>query len=261
MDQYNCYKTDFLVGITERGDAGLDFSWTEGIHAVEYAVIISKCANKKLEDALLKYKDKVIYHATCTGLGGTLLEPNVPSIKDKFIHIKNLLFKGFPADQVVIRIDPIFPKIWEEKLNKNLNINYLNNLREILYLAESLGIKRIRYSFLDCYKHVLKRLETVNKNFIFDEPWNLCYKNEFRLDKINKNFEFETCCEHDVPPWHKTGCISKKDLEILKRKDLKFTGHSKQRMLCLCPGNKFELLDHRHPCTNNCTYCYWKDNR
>ena len=79
-------KTNFKFGITERGDAGLDLTWTDRIHAVEGAVIISKCANLEFSQALLNYREKIIYHSTCTGFGGTLFEPNVPSVDEKFKH-------------------------------------------------------------------------------------------------------------------------------------------------------------------------------
>lgn len=254
-------KTGFKFGITERGDAGLDLSWVNRLNAVEAAIIISKCANAKLEKALLDNKEKLIYHATCTGLGGTLLEPNVPTVKEKFNHLRNLIYQGFPAEQVVVRIDPLFPKIWEDKLNRILNINYFNILNSILKMTESLGIKRIRYSWLDCYPHVLKRLKLINTEFIFDESWNLCQETEFNLEEMNRNLDYETCCEHVSPLWQNVGCISNKDLKILKRNDLRFTGMSLQRIGCKCPGNKLELLNNKFRCENKCSYCYWKDKR
>lgn len=252
-------KTDFKFGITERGDAGLDLSWVDRIHAVDAAIIISKCANRDLEDALLNYSEKLIYHATCTGLGGTLIEPNVPNLNEKFNHIKNLIYRGFPAEQIVVRIDPIFPKIWEEKLNRILNINYFNSLKEILNLTESLGIKRVRYSWLDCYPHVMKRLKSLNAEFIFDESWNLNYESEFILENMNKNLEYETCCEVKSPIWQKLGCISNKDLKCLGLNHHRFSGMSLQRYGCKCPGNKLELLNGKYQCENKCAYCYWKD--
>ena len=50
-----------------------------------------------------------------------------------------------------------------------------------------------------------------------------------------------------------------KDLKILNKNNLRFTGISKQRLGCLCPGNKLELLNHKYRCDNKCVYCYWKD--
>ena len=76
---------------------------------------------------------------------------------------------------------------------------------------------------------------------------------------MNRNLEYETCCEFECPPWQKVGCISNKDLKILNKNNLRFTGISKQRLGCLCPGNKLELLNHKYRCDNKCVYCYWKD--
>jgi DNA repair photolyase len=252
-------KTNFKFGITERGDAGLDLSWVDRIDSVECAIIISKCANDNLKNALLKFKDKIIYHATCTGLGGTSFEPNVPSINDKFTHIRELIWNGFPVEQIVIRIDPLFHLYWEEKLNRVLNINYLNNIKEILQRTESLGIKRVRYSFLDYHPHILKRLKKLNSELIFDKSWNLDYNNEINLEQLNRNLQYEACCESCVPIWQNVGCISNVDLNILKRNDLRFSGNSLQHYNCKCPGNRLELLNNKYRCQNGCVYCYWKD--
>lgn len=252
-------KTDFKFGITERGDAGLDLTWVDRIHAVEGAIIISKAANVNFAHALLDYREKIIYHATCTGFGGTIFEPNVPTIDEKFKHLQYLIDQGFPKEQIVVRIDPLFPSMWENKINKILNINYFNTIKEILDRTESIGIKRIRYSYLDCYPHVLKRLKLLNTELVFDKPWILYHNNEFLLEEMNKNLEYETCCEFECPPWQKLGCISNKDLKILNKKNLRFTGCSTQRVGCRCPGNKLELLNHRIECNHKCVYCYWKD--
>ena len=252
-------KTNFKFGITERGDAGLDLTWTDRIHAVEGAIIISKCANLEFSQALLNYREKIIYHSTCTGFGGTLFEPNVPSVDEKFKHLKYIIDQGFPAEQIVVRIDPLFPLMWEEKINRVLNINYFNILNDILLRTESLGIKRVRYSYLDCYPHVLERLKKLNAELVFNIPWTLRHKNEFLLEEMNRNLEYETCCEFECPPWQKVGCISNKDLKILNKNNLRFTGISKQRLECLCPGNKLELLNNKYRCDNKCVYCYWKD--
>jgi DNA repair photolyase len=256
MNDFTTLNTKFKFGITERGDAGLDLSWADRIHAVECAIIISKAANDEFTDLLLEHQDKIIYHATCTGFGGTKFEPNVPSIDEKFDHIRKLIWNGFPAKQIVVRIDPLFPMQWRKEIDSMLNINYLYNIKDILARTESLGIERVRYSYLDFYPHVNKRFKEIDFNFT---PWTVDIKNEIRLNEINPNLKYESCGEYLAPPWEKVGCISNEDLRILNRTDLKFTGHSKQRIECKCPGNKLELLNHKTRCDHKCVYCYWKD--
>ena len=66
-------------GITEAGDAGLDFSWADKL--LDGNIIITKhltTKNTQLLKLLIENQDKIILHATCTGFGGTKMEPNVP---------------------------------------------------------------------------------------------------------------------------------------------------------------------------------------
>ena len=240
------------------GDAGLDLSWQDRIGATVGSIIISKAANEQFEEALLKYKDKVIYHATCTGLGGTIIEPNVPSMQEKLNHILRLINKGFPVSHIVIRIDPLFPKPMIDVINKNCGINYIGNLKTILNFAEQNGIERIRYSYLDLYNHSLKRLAKLTSEFIIDKNYIFDYDSEIQLETIKPGLLYGACAEYNVPEWHKVGCISNEDLTVLGL-FAKFSGKSKQRMFCRCPGNKLELLNHKHRCAHKCVYCYWKD--
>lgn len=99
---------NMLIGITERGDAGVDFSWEYSIrnHEVDAAVLITKFITQKFLEKVLKLHQegyKIIVHATCTGYGGTELEPNVPDFTSQLTMIKMLLDDGFPAEQRAVR--------------------------------------------------------------------------------------------------------------------------------------------------------------
>ena len=66
-------------GITERGDIAFDENWIGKIStSVQAAVLISKgLPTPKGIEEIKKHKDKIIFHATNTGYGGTKIEPNV----------------------------------------------------------------------------------------------------------------------------------------------------------------------------------------
>jgi len=204
------------VGITERGDAGLNFTWVNKLLPAN--IIISKRINDDLIKILIANKNKIILHVTCTGFGASALEPNVPSKLWTKIQVDTLIEQGFPTEQIVLRIDPIIPT------NRGLI-----TAEGIMKLFEGIGIKRLRYSFIDMYSHVKYRFK----------------------DK----YEFEACGE-DTP--HKLGCISQKDFDILKIDD-KVTVLGKQRDSCLCAAGKTELLSSKKQCWHGCVYCYWKD--
>jgi hypothetical protein len=73
------------------------------------------------------------------------------------------------------------------------------------------------------------------------------------------------CCAEGVygqaiPPHMHIGCVSPKDTSVLKlNPDVVFGGANNQRNKCLCCSAKKELIPVRHPCPNDCVYCYWKN--
>ena len=131
------------IGITERGDAGIDFSWEKKLDKTAFSIIITKKINDVLIDKLLAHKDKIILHMTCTGMGGTLIEPNVSSPEFTLCKIKELIKRGFPKEQIVLRVDPIIP-----------TAEGIMTARKVLEIFGDVGIKRCRISFLDMYSHV-----------------------------------------------------------------------------------------------------------
>lgn len=254
---------DFKFGITNQGDAGLDFSWTKRMKNVIGAVIISKAANDELIDKLLEYKDKVIYHATCTGLGGTEFEPNVPTVEEKFNHIKKLINCGFPKKQIVVRIDPLLPMLWIDPFNKLFKIDYISILENILSMTEAFGIERVRYSYLNVSKKLLTELQHTSHEFVNLPNTVQNNRDEIQLALMNPSLEYEACSENIAPPFQQIGCVSDKDLQILGL-NLKYTCDFETKVrrhnkCCRCAANRLELiLVDKFKCDHNCKYCYWK---
>ena len=235
----------FKIGVTERGDAGLDFSWIDKLYSAN--IIISKNLNDTLIDNLIKNKDKIIFHMTCTGYGNTILEPNVPNVLYNRKQIDKLIDLGFPVKQIVLRIDPIIPT------DKGMSTVEL-----ILNMFKDSNIKRVRFSFLEVYSHIKPRfikagLSLPYNNFV--APLNMRVKAIRILKLWQYDYEFESCAE-DTP--YQLGCVSQKDLDILGLTEhIKVSGY--QRKGCLCANNKTELLNNKYKCTHGCLYCYWKD--
>lgn len=244
----------YRIGITERGDASLSYKWKDGIDSTIASILITKNVTAKFIEEVLKYKNKVIIHATVTGWGGTRIEPNVPSYEHSYSQIRKLISLGFPSNQIVLRIDPIFTT--EEGLQR---------VDKVLSLYSDLGLNRVRFSFLDKYKHVVEKFlaEGIDNKlpmYSFNKPYPFNIKQTFKIfDKYKGDYIFEACSEQI--PYNDNvfsiGCISKLDLDILNI-DIELEGSSFQRSGCICPANKFELLSDRHPCAHNCLYCYWK---
>ena len=118
---------------------------------MDFAILITKNINDRFIKEVLKVKDKVIIHATITGMGGSVIEPRVPPVFISIGQIKRLVEAGFPASQIVLRVDPIIP-----------TTKGIKTATSVLDAAEGLGIKRCRISILDMYNHVKARFKNAN---------------------------------------------------------------------------------------------------
>ena len=239
------------IGMTETGDVAFDLSVFDRLYLGN--IIITKRLTDKLIEKLIEHKDKVILHLTCTGMGGSKVEPFVPTVEQTYQKFCKLLEGGFPVNQVVLRIDPIVPT--EKGMNTALKVIDI-------FFQNDHGIKRVRVSSMDMYPHVKERFEKAG----FPIPYNsfhapVSVRHEMvrvfeRLGQ-EKGFIVEVCGEPDLPS---TSCLSQKDIDILGLTDtIQLVGNAGQRGHCSCPGNKKQLIvGELHRCKNACEYCYLK---
>lgn len=236
------------VGITERGDAALDLSWEGKMGQVAGAVLITKnCSSKAFLQAVARNKDRVIVHTTITGNGNSFIEPNVPHPDEVMKGVWELAGIVGP-ERIVLRIDPIIPN----KAGRSWISYLINNMPK--------GVRRVRFSIIDNYKHVGQRgLHLPWQGFHAPEHLVADVVNDFL--EYSEYIDIESCGEtYEVIPKHwKIGCISEKDLQILginySPQQLKI---GKQRVSCKCLSIKQELLNNRAQCQHGCIYCYWK---
>lgn len=238
------------IGITEAGEIAFNLDVFDNIY--DCNIIITKRLTDKLIEKLVQYKDNIILHLTCTGYGSTVVEPFVPSVKETHDKFLKLISNGFPVEQVVLRIDPIIPT--EKGINTSLSVieEFKND-----------GIKRVRFSVIDMYKHVKQRFTDKGLTLPYDtfhSPYTV--RNEIfeRIKALGEKYHFcvEACGE---PGIESVSCVSIKDLEILGLSDkIVLKGEKGQRKTCHCPSNKKELIKGKpHRCENKCLYCYWKN--
>lgn len=244
------------IGITERGDASLDLSWKRKLDLVDGVILITKKITPAFILEVNSAETPIIVHATCTGWGGSWLEPNVPNYIYQLGGICALIASGFPKENIVLRIDPIIP-----------TAEGIQRAEEVIIKAKELGLLpniRIRISILDEYPHVRERLKASGH-----EPF---YGGRFQPDKALTNKVgkmlckhdaiFETCAENNlfngINVVHK-GCVDKKDLKLMGLATSETSINPQGRAGCLCLSCKTELLSNKHRCAHGCLYCYWKD--
>lgn len=264
------------IGITERGDASIDYQWKGKLPSVDGAILITKNLTDQFIDTVIKcYEngDKLIVHATCTGWGGTDFEPNVPDYKTQLHQLKKLINKGFPADHCVLRIDPIFP-----------TLSGLKRVMEVIHEFEKqqTGIQRIRISIYDEYNHVKERLKVAGYNPCYGKNFHASPKQMESVANALRQFsyctyshhgqvtmrnQFETCAEDLLVKryphsFKQVGCVSNKDIELMGLEPvLNKEENGQQRTGCHCLTCKTELLTNKYRCPNQCIYCYWKDKK
>lgn len=237
------------VGITESGEIAFNLDVFDNLRNAN--IIITKRLTDKLIDKLAEYKDKIILHLTCTGMGGTKIESFVPTVEVTFKKFKKLIGDGFPIEHVVLRIDPIVPT------EKGVN-TAINTLETFI----PTGIKRVRFSILDMYKHVKERFNDASIPLPFEDfhsPLDVRKQIYNRLLGYSNvyGFDLEVCGE---PGINSIPCLSQKDIDILGLTNtIKLVGSAEQRKFCGCPANKHEILkDKPHQCNNRCLYCFWR---
>lgn len=236
------------IGITERGDAAIDLSWK--YHTKTPKILIIKDPHNLIELCSMKDFKNAIIHCTITGLGGTLIEPNVKPPEVSIEAYKKLVHE-FGPERVVLRVDPLFVS----------EPDILQTQYEII----KQNISRVRISFLDLYKHIIPRFLAI------DKPLNasIYYNNEqqsihaplpLRLERLKEIQEIksdvEICGEPGISC---TGCVSIRDIVALRLTPILFNlNKGNQRPCCNCIAAKFELLSTKGQCPHGCVYCYWR---
>ena len=164
-----------------------------------------------------------------------------------------LLDKGFPISHVVLRVDPIVPT--EKGIETALGV---------ITAFSGLGIKRLRFSFLDNYKHVKKRFKEEGIKELyggeFHAPLQLRKEYAAKIEEVAHDGGFESVEACGEPGIESISCLSQRDIDILGLTDkITLEGSAEQREGCGCPANKSELLRLRpHRCEHKCLYCYWR---
>lgn len=237
------------IGITEGSDPSVETSnWQKWVFDYKKpAILISKDPWQMFKHLKDHPEANVINHCTITGLAGTELEPNTPSV-DTSIRGFFALAKIFGPERVVLRIDPIFP--YRKYLTNAIAVHKtVSESWKNQYPDNKL---RVRISFMDMYPHVQAKFAKLN----IEIPWGT----DFHAPLARRSLVWrhlgqpEVCGEPDMAV---TGCISNLDLDILgvKKRTTAVTG---QRRACACLALKRELQLRRGHCSFKCIYCYWR---
>jgi len=234
--------------ITERGEIAYQlrdaaFRFVANATSDDALMVITKCINnEELQHFLVDMKVRTIVHATITGFGGSFVEPGVCSPPEAVEGIYNLIHMGFPASQIVLRVDPIIP-----------TDRGIATAMEVVDMCPA-AVGRIRFSFIDGYPGIKETLPWKT----FHSPIECQEKAITALYKHAGDRTLEACGEPQLK--YNQGCISNIDYDILGfPRPLEM--RKGQRKGCMCLGTKTELLTKPVKCPNGCIYCYYNLGR
>ena len=258
------------IGFTERGDGGLDLSWTRRLNEVDGVIVVTKnLTHPKTRDAILKASEQVpiIVHATTTGMGSSPIEPCVPHPTQQLDALASLIEAGFPVERVVLRVDPIIP-----------TSECVHAAGSVIAGAIQRGIlpgARLRISVIDGYPHVSQRFREAGLKPFYEDGRRQPNEEELRLvagmlaHYIPKAGGVAYACAEPVLSamcadmginLQAQGCLSVQDLELMgidpALAPTRVNGQNRHG--CLCLTCKTELLSRRKPCPHGCLFCYWR---
>lgn len=248
------------IGITETFDPCFVPDWETKL--LDANIIISKELTDEMIEKLLIVQDKVIFHHTVTGFGGTEFEPGVKLPEVEFVQFKKLIERGFPLSHYVLRVDPIL--CFSESHMKTVLV-VLDMWKSYLITQDT--TLRCRISIVDIYDHVRQRLKDEAN---FEVPWQGFHAPKVVFDHVINSlkpytdiFDFEACAETQqrMPSdfIHYCGCASYADLMLLDKEISEYGYPEKgQRKECMCLAKKQILGVKPGRCQHRCAYCFWK---
>ncbi len=127
-----------IVSYYKSGDPTRDKSWISKLTDIN--IIRTKRITDEFIDICLKNKHRIYLHVEISGMGQTIFEPNIPSVKQIRDKIIELIKCGFPQKQILIVINPI--------LQNDNGLNAVKLLLRIFTEFKPLYVRRMRFKLL-----------------------------------------------------------------------------------------------------------------
>jgi len=222
---------------------------------------------KKAGEKLLHLKFNLYFNFTINS-ESSLLEPNIPPLKQRLEQLKNLVCL-FGPEKISWRFDPIcFYKTGQDSPIKN----NLSGFPIIAQEVSKLGIQTCVTSFFDNYSKIQKRLNFLYKKnhqavFFTNPPLEkkkqLIHQMEKYLDSAG--IRLHLCCEKKLfstlnadTRVMENSCINGNLLKNLfgRNPEIKKDYGQRSKQGCKCTKSIDIGSYENHPCFHNCLFCY-----
>jgi len=198
----------------------------------------------------VKRYDQLFVHYTVTGMGGTMLEPRVPSQEKGMSFLPKLVELAGDPRRIRFRFDPIVNLRMPDG-SSYCNLPWFEKLAPII---KDVGITDISISWMSEYRKVISRLTRVGITAlkVTTELWRKQYEAIMKIAEVN-GFTMHGCC---VPGMPRSRCIDGELLAALHpNKEPCSTRKAKgQRTECGCTES-WDIGWYHH-CYHGCRYCY-----
>ena len=205
--------------------------------------------HNKLRFVLSQY-DQIFLQYSITGMGASILEPNIPLTDKSISMLPDLITLCKIPERVRIRFDPIV----HLKLANGSKYTNIHEFKHITSRAASYGLRDIVISWMQLYKKVNTRLRSlgIEPLGISKNRWQAEHE-QLQLIASRNNIVLHGCC---VPDMQISSCIDGKLFNKLHPKG--FTCSVKkakgQRQHCGCTESWD--IGWYYSCVGGCIYCY-----
>ncbi|MFC1726125.1 DUF1848 family protein [candidate division KSB1 bacterium] len=197
----------------------------------------------------LKYYSQLYIHLSITGMGNTLLEPNIPDEEIVLGQIPELIKLVKSPVRIAVRFDPVVHLKIKGKIFSNLD-----KAEKIIGTASSLGIKKYITSWMSEYPKVLKNLEKFNISV--EEVYEGTKSKEYHyLKNITDKYksELQIC---STEPFDISKCIDGLFFNKLHPEGGICSENRAKGQRNNCGCTESWDVGWYYPCPNGCIYCY-----
>lgn len=136
-----------VISYFKNGDPTFNYDWVTKLTDIN--IVHTKKLDDTFNNILLQQKNKIFLHLTINGMGETMLEPEIPSVRKTFLLLKKLIDSGFPHTQILVIVNPIIP-----------NTNGLGAIKLLLRVFtefRGLRLRYVRFSLLSYTRKTIKK--------------------------------------------------------------------------------------------------------
>ena len=218
---------------------------------------------KHLTDEFIKIcleeKHRIFLHVVINGMGKTIFEPNIPTVKETFFQLQKLISLGFSQKQILVIVNPI--------LNNDNGLKALKLLLKVFTEFKQLRLRYIRFNLIG-----YKKLE--NGTYILGN------ENISSRQALRQVMPFLSHCDTFITDYYKLISdyksiitVDKGDEALIGIRELIVFGYKNEwidengkrdKIIFYEKNNKYKpivnILSTNFPvrCANKCLLCPWK---